>query len=587
MNTEQRRLHRLERYDKFLHYRAGREWDRAERRTRGYGRVRLPRPGHATLDIPFGQRPDQVQYPYVKNAMKLNLDELDAAPLYDKEAKAWHLLQRIKYGFGVKRKFKYKRCLGRGGNGVAVQFEEVNEMDEPIRQLAVKMLLSYENPDHEEDLFNEMQIMELMRKAEHIVQLVYIPDEERLFNIGKQVTGSVPTQEQLPTVLLIMEMVENGDLTNFIQMVRERGLTVPNYILWKFFLCLIRGCIAMAFTPERCLDNFHEADVHTEWIPERFVDNPERIVHFDLDPKNIFVGSMPKPSDNLEHADVPILKMGDFGAARNVEEDQEDIYYELLRGGGKHCYTAPEQFCNDWDYIPPDSGTVKDHFIAGNYHWHTNLFQVGCTMEALVTLCYPAFPPIPSWCERAPPTGKERYVTYGIHLDDARYSHVDQQLRDVVRRCQAHYPLDRPRLDELVRGIEGVCADADISPQETQEWIRSVLLAPPAAMQPPPPPTTTVTVVNPADDVLPRPPATVDPYGNYIPPPSGGPAFPAYTPVAPMAPPSRSQQGGQPSQTGGSSRQEETPVGKTERERGPWSSTKRTPVFRDTPAPWD
>ncbi|KAJ3552202.1 hypothetical protein NPX13_g11171 [Xylaria arbuscula] len=127
---------------------------------------------------------------------------------------------------------------------------------------------------------------------------------------------------------------------------------------------LVRMCIAMAYPPADNPAWKDEEPPITEEIPEEEDQiAPRRIVHFDFDPRNIFIGDIGDGND--EHELTPLLKLGDFGLATEIEYEQENFYYEQLRQYGKRGYYAPEQFCVDWDYINPDDGTVYQHPIAG------------------------------------------------------------------------------------------------------------------------------------------------------------------------------------------------------------------------------
>jgi len=103
-------------------------------------------------------------------------------------------------------------------------------------------------------------------------------------------------------------------------------------------------------------------------------------------------------------------------------------------------------------------------------------------MEALITLCYPAEPPKPTRTNRAAPEYGHEYWTYGAHLEQERYSHVDPELISVVLRCQAHFPLARPKLHELEELVLQVNQDRYPDEEvagETLPWIQKILHEPP------------------------------------------------------------------------------------------------------------
>ncbi|KAI1815031.1 kinase-like domain-containing protein [Poronia punctata] len=273
-------------------------------------------------------------------------------------------------------------------------------------------------------------------------------------------------------------MLENGDLSEFICLVRDHKEKVPNTVLWRFLLCLVRMCIAMAYPPASLPGNRNVPGPITETVPPEGLRAKwfKRMVHFDMDPKNIFVGDL---MVGPEHRVTPILKLGDFGLAQEVRERMEGGYYERLRYIGKVGYYCPEQFCQDWDYIPENSKKTYKHPIAGNYGPHSNLWAAGYVMETLITLCYPAQPPHPTKTTRNPPRSKTEYLTYAAHLSQSLYSHVDPDLISVIFRLQAHSPADRPDLADLENYVLNRYPAGLRERNSATEWIQKVLYEPP------------------------------------------------------------------------------------------------------------
>ncbi|KAI1406931.1 kinase-like protein [Hypoxylon sp. FL1857] len=562
---------RAQAYDRFKHYRAGEAWDKEKRKKQRWGLPELPLEGNAFIDQSRLNRQTLVEYRKRAASQKTDITKTPVRPLQTRSENARAGYLRVRNGFGVKQKFRFKKVLGWGGCGLAMHFEELDDRGKQLRQVAVKMLLKTDTPDAKRWLEQERDMLRKFQGAEHIVQIIDLPGDEFVPNppnqeptreqlrrdqaraeLDRQDRGLVPGEEIGPFDAIVMELVPNGDLYQFICKVRENRNPIPNHILWEFFLCLIRGCIGMAYPPALMPENRFHAWPIRETVPEGRADNPGRIVHFDLDPKNVFLSETELLiGDEVEHNGIPVLQIGDFGLAEEIKAGQEDWYYEKHRERGKFGYYCPEQFCNDWDYIKPDSNTVKDHPVAGNYAHHTNIFQIGLIMEALITLCMPAFPPVPIWSQLMPPQGKAEYVTYGYHLEHELFNYADPELRQLVCRCQAHIPADRPSLAELeniaINALKQPCYTG-IRSQETTAWVKNIIFD---AQEPGPPLEAFPEIpgigarravvldpeVRPAPEALPRPPGTVDIYGNYYPPPFGGPAYPAYMPMTPMAPP--------------------------------------------------
>ncbi|KAI1267110.1 hypothetical protein F5Y18DRAFT_444077 [Xylariaceae sp. FL1019] len=80
---------------------------------------------------------------------------------------------------------------------------------------------------------------------------------------------------------------------------------LPNRLLLKLFLCMVRACIAMAW-PE------HNRDGNPELASRIPLGRPKNIKHNDIHMYNMMFGPL---YDDEEHAKVPILKLIDFGLA--------------------------------------------------------------------------------------------------------------------------------------------------------------------------------------------------------------------------------------------------------------------------------
>lgn len=473
---------RLEMYRKFQRYRTG----------TGQSFTNIPLlPLQGTVPSVVVPRIGQGAYPWVKTGRDhLDLDLItDEKSVQPKYLEAYLAVNRLKDYFGRKYpELRYTRCLGWGGNGLAAAFDVIDVTGQKERAVVVKMLFS----DNTDIMKREVRTLQFFEGSEHVVQLLYQGGKELLDDkreadgfvivdagdAGDGVESSEDDMEPKPNIF-ITEMLENGDLSNFLTTVRQHKERFPNAFLWRFCLCFTRMCIALGFPTTLLPDHKHGANPITETVPARFRNNPKRIVHFDFDPRNIFVGDV---SPNGEHDMTPILKLGDFGHATEVQPGRDDMYYQRLRRYAKPGYFAPEQFCVDWDYITPDQNLVAGHQIAGNYGTHTNVWAMGYIMECLITLAYPAQPPKPTITNRMPPVGKREYYTYGAHLEQEVYSYVDRDLIYLVLRLQAHLPADRPSLHELEQYVTGMaaakgsCGETD---EELMRWLRKIMYDPP------------------------------------------------------------------------------------------------------------
>lgn len=103
-------------------------------------------------------------------------------------------------------------------------------------------------------------------------------------------------------------------------------------------------------------------------------------------------------------------------------------------------------------------------------------------MECLITLAWPAWPPKPTNTTIMPPDGKEQYHTYGGHLWQQYYNHVDRDLVGLIMRMQAHLPADRPTLLQLeMHAIEKIrtVGTGDRTEEQMARWLQKVFYEPP------------------------------------------------------------------------------------------------------------
>ncbi|RYP70547.1 hypothetical protein DL771_005366 [Monosporascus sp. 5C6A] len=247
---------------------------------------------------------------------------------------------------------------------------------------------------------------------------------------------------------LLLEFVENGDLSNFIMKLNERNLMVPNRVLWSFWLCLVRACVAMEYPPRKFHPRRRQKDAEGEppnaalaalALDDRdingkivdgqlFEDVPgpkrrwarNRMVHFDIDPKNIFIGGFDVNAKDDEHLLVPRLKVRT---------------------------ATGEQFGIEWDYVAPTDPfgpELSEQTVAGNYGAPMNIWGIALTLWNVMTKCYPPIPP-----QRQSGPGPLTYC----HLirTDPRYNYVDPELKEVLVQCMRHDPKDRPSLLNLSR----------------------------------------------------------------------------------------------------------------------------------------
>ncbi|RYO94531.1 hypothetical protein DL763_004038 [Monosporascus cannonballus] len=411
-------------------------------------RIQDPRPNLPNLPRHLSQ--------FKLDPKHINFDELgtkDIAPGSEavKLTMIKDKIREIRQGFGITKRYEYKQSLGAGGFGLTMWMLQHDYMGNFECDVVVKMNIDPERGD----LHREMSCQSMFRSSEHIVQLAqvdtneFIPARERtLWSQAKAAEAKnaiFRTQEEneliakmpKPLDAMVMEFVPNGDLSTFIKRANQLQTEFPGMVLWKFFLCLSRSFPLQG------------ANISSSWWNVRNS-------HYTL---------------------------GDFGLTVEVEDDKPDQYYEQLRSYGKYGFLAPEQFCEDWDYLVSNSNSVRTHHIAGNYGPHTNIWAVGLTMECLITGCRPPQPVRVT--QVFDETRGVTYLTCGEHLlSEPKYDYIDRDLRRIVAQCQAYYPKDRPGFPELEEAIL-LAINSKRYPHTEQdiiEWFDRIL------PKPPPPP---------------------------------------------------------------------------------------------------
>ncbi|KAI1812877.1 kinase-like domain-containing protein [Poronia punctata] len=297
---------------------------------------------------------------------------------------------------------------------------------------------------------------------------------------------------------LLLEFCENGDLEGLIGRLGEAEEMAPNRVLWAFWLCMVRACVAMAYPPRKFHPRRREGPPVTHnMLPgvdinregkivgrELFEDIPvprrrwaaKKLVHFDIDPNNIFISNVDFNAIDNEHLLIPKLKLGDFGLATEVKWRKRNIYYAGMRRWAKYGYYAPEQFGPEWEHIktrdgeiPEEDGPeISEQKIAGNYGPQMNIWGIGITMWQLITRLWVPLPPTLMPKSRKWPGLPD---TYAVEiLTNPLYDGVDVKLRETVARCMAHDPAQRPTLPVLLKeakkGIDKRFAN------ETDQFIR-------------------------------------------------------------------------------------------------------------------
>ncbi|KAG6354492.1 hypothetical protein INS49_004509 [Diaporthe citri] len=337
---------------------------------------------------------------------------------------------------------------------------------------------------------------------------------------------------------------------------------LPESVLWRFFDCLVKACMAVE-EPPRLNPANGAVPVSTQGghLPEILTPgNPGRegIVHIDLDPTNVFVYGYDPPAVPPAaplvppHTTLPRVQIGDFGFAQNeaslwararppalgagppstAAEWRRREERWRLRHSGKFMYLLPEQFGKDWDRIPRCQDPSDDQQLPwmlpwmpawmmpwarpppvttgpGRFSSASNVWQMGMVMKVCMMLVDPDLPPYAGRMtsqEPANPTPDQERWTYGWSLLDPAepWANLYQQsLIDLVARCLMAKQEHRPTLQQLQTVITQELA-LPANQNVPNYWTNTFFADP----QPPRPPVDTenVNVIDPFWDYRKRKP---------------------------------------------------------------------------------
>ncbi|KAI1104412.1 hypothetical protein F4804DRAFT_307215 [Jackrogersella minutella] len=234
---------------------------------------------------------------------------------------------RIRTYFDLAPHFTWGGQLGAGANGVIYKIS--HKANGRRRKLAVKIApidvdlggnKSFDEnsdiiPDEILSLDKEKVWLRRLRNNPHIIQSLDLPND--------------PLAQTLPAVWphrmrnwIFLEYAENGALKTLSERHVEQydNELLPNRLLWRFFMCLVRGCIEMAYYDAKL--NGQPVDLKTASFETLDLIEPGPLAHQDLGTHNILVGATAL-DESLEHNATPILKIIDFGEAGEIDPASE------------------------------------------------------------------------------------------------------------------------------------------------------------------------------------------------------------------------------------------------------------------------
>ncbi|KAI1649340.1 kinase-like domain-containing protein [Daldinia loculata] len=290
--------------------------------------------------------------------------------------------------FSYDERFDFIGFIAHGSYGSASRVRYQNPATGVWNDFVVKR--AFQSEAAEEAMRKEREYLRRLRGALHIVQILEVENNPLDENA---VQGEWITMEWLP----------GGSMADFIVKARKKVDRLPNRLLWRFFLCLIRACIAMADPPNRSDGKVERERVLGE-LPE------EGVSHSDLHNGNVVLG---EPPEDFEHTITPILKVIDFGNA------------------------------GEWAWIE-FTGTTT----------HSNLWDVGKLMVSLITLDERPYIVNVGLGEVTLPergiiltTDAEKILP--LEEPGAPYPLLDPLLGRLICWCLATEPSDRPSLWDI------------------------------------------------------------------------------------------------------------------------------------------
>ncbi|KAI3392688.1 hypothetical protein diail_5288 [Diaporthe ilicicola] len=434
--------------------------------------------------------------------------------------------------------FRYIKNLGYGPNGIMSLWRYQAPGAQDSHHFVMKMSTSWDQRERRgargrlaplvmltDDIRTERAFVDRLARAPHIIQRFLVSDYMAAgpgTRRSSRLTGQATNIDNDNQGFYLMEYCKFGDLERQLfkaaKYANGQEQYLPSSVLWRFFDCLVKACMAMQCPPRQNPANYvpylafpgllGPAPISGADLPEVTTVAPagnEGIVHFDLNPSNIFLHNYDTPAAAAAapglgipaHTGLPRLQVADFGLADNentlwdnayapgrnpVDVLEARIHRWLSRGTGKQLYLLPEQFGSDWDRIPAlqdpsDEVSIQQPLVQdwrppwmppwarpppitagpGRYTSASNVWQIGMTMKVCMTLHDPDQPPYAGrmTTEEPPapvPIDQQRW-TYGWQLLDPAEPWwlplYQRPLVDLVCRCLMARQDFRPSLAQL------------------------------------------------------------------------------------------------------------------------------------------
>ncbi|KAH9999725.1 kinase-like domain-containing protein [Xylariaceae sp. FL0662B] len=313
------------------------------------------------------------------------------------------------------KRFEFERIIGEGAFGFTLKMKTkdsiaLQSVPRPIRRFVMKRAL---NQQAQQNVTNEVNVLQQLQGAMHICQPFYInPDQAD--NKLQYLNG--------PSLLI--EWIENGIIYDFVDRLADWGQPLPNRMLWRFFLCLCRSLVAMAWPPGRDIKAPLEIEVLPN--PNEKGERPAKslLIHGDLNNRNVMIGDF----EDLEHEKIPMLKAIDFGNSRTLNPVQNQSPDVAVR-------------VNMFDI-----GKIMLSLIGGTDRGGSTNMQITYRGEKKTIRSYAA--------DLDGLNKKYGSPSKIVAFHQEKLDNLDPEIRDLVALCLAAAPSQRPELEYLVQEVE-------------------------------------------------------------------------------------------------------------------------------------
>ncbi|KAH8168133.1 hypothetical protein CIB48_g116 [Xylaria polymorpha] len=220
--------------------------------------------------------------------------------------------------FSTSTLWEFEKVLGNGAFGITVLLRDKSPFR---RSRRVVLKRSIRDEEHRYILIREMDALQDMRGHAHIgqiknsiVDVAYTrPRRGKLAAVARRILGLASNStENIFKILsrkrgpaIILEYLENGSLAQFQAKATEKGVELPNRVLWGW------ACVALAHQKE----GFQGGQPELEML-ENSREQYYPLEHGDIYARNLMIAE--HEPGVPEHQTVPKLTLIDFGSAKFV-----------------------------------------------------------------------------------------------------------------------------------------------------------------------------------------------------------------------------------------------------------------------------